>query len=94
MDVNCPYCSVGMDYLGRLPFRVGGASGGMGMLLGSWNQLSERTETFDLYKCGKCGKVDFFLPVEGSPQQGSQASANTVSPEDAEGEHKKHHLFG
>ena len=32
------------------------------MFLGGWNDLAERTQTFTLYKCSTCGKVELYEP--------------------------------
>ncbi len=52
-----------MVLMGDMKFRVGGYSGVGGMFLGGWNQLAEQTQTFTLYRCAQCGKVDFYEPA-------------------------------
>ncbi|MEM0139015.1 MAG: nucleotide-binding protein [Ferroplasma sp.] len=47
---------------GDMNFRIGGYTGMGGMFLGRWNDLSETTQTFSLYKCPQCGKIDFYEP--------------------------------
>ena len=54
-----------MEGAGEMKFRVGGYTGFGGMFLGGWNQLSENTQTFTLFRCPQCGKVDFYEPVQG-----------------------------
>ncbi len=53
---------------GRHEVQVGGYSGATGMFLGGWEELMEKTQTFTLYKCPQCGKVDFYEPAVSSPQ--------------------------
>ncbi len=57
---TCPNCRVPMTRSGELQFRVGGRTGGSGMLLGSWNQLSESIQPFAVYHCARCGRVDLY----------------------------------
>ncbi|MGA7847329.1 MAG: hypothetical protein WCB18_09625 [Thermoplasmata archaeon] len=49
-----------MALAGELQFRVGGATGAGGFLLGNWNQLSEQLQPFSVYHCSTCGKVEFY----------------------------------
>lgn len=57
---TCPICKVAMTDAGQLQFRVGGHTGGSAMLLGSWNQLSEELQPFEVYHCPRCGRVDLY----------------------------------
>lgn len=59
---TCPNCKIAMTDEGALNFRVGGYTGGSGMLLGSWNQLSESLQPFAIYHCPRCGRVDLYEP--------------------------------
>jgi hypothetical protein len=54
-----------MQAAGDMKFRSGGYSGASGMLLGGWEELMEKTQTFSLYRCTQCGKVDFYEPGSG-----------------------------
>lgn len=63
MDVKCSNCGNQMKDMGDMKFRVGGYTGVGGMFLGGWNQLAETSQTFTLYRCPQCGKVDFFEPI-------------------------------
>lgn len=56
----CSTCHTPMTSVGELPFRVGGATGAKGWLLGNWNQLSEEIQSFSVYHCRECGRIDFF----------------------------------
>ena len=59
---TCSHCNAELQLIGEEDFRVGGAAGFAGMLLGGWNQLSEGTLALQMYRCPQCGHVDFFLP--------------------------------
>ncbi|MGC8618815.1 MAG: nucleotide-binding protein [Thermoplasmata archaeon] len=63
MDEKCSNCGSSMKNMGEMKFRIGGYTGVAGMFLGGWNQLGEDTKTFTMYKCEKCGKVDFYEPA-------------------------------
>ncbi|WP_010901170.1 hypothetical protein [Thermoplasma acidophilum] len=77
MDHKCSNCGTDMENVGDMKFRVGGFTGIGGMFLGGWNDMMETTQTFTLYRCPQCGKVDFYEPV--SSDQG--------------GERPKHHFL-
>jgi hypothetical protein len=62
MDKTCPGCKINMTPVGNMNFRVGGYTGIGGMFLGGWNDLAETTQTFALYKCDQCGRIDFYEP--------------------------------
>jgi len=47
------------------------------MFLGGWNDLAETAQTFTLYKCNVCGKIEFYEPKLS----------------DNENNEKKHYLF-
>lgn len=50
-DISCLRCATPMRHMGRSNFQEGFFSG----LLSNW-------ESFDLYVCPKCDKVEFFAP--------------------------------
>ncbi len=77
MRCSTPDCNGEMENVGNMNFRVGGYTGIGGMFLGGWNDLTETTQTFTLYRCNVCGKIEFHEPV----------------PSDNENNEKKHHLF-
>jgi len=79
---NCSNCNTPLERVGDMKFRVGGYSGIGGMFLGGWNQLAESTQTFTLYKCNQCGKVEFYEP----------RSDGYLTQDIASGE-KKHHFL-
>ena len=58
---ECTRCHQQMEDLGEYSFRVGGATGVGGFLLGGWNQLSEDKVVFDLKICPTCRHVEFYL---------------------------------
>ncbi|MGI0054174.1 MAG: hypothetical protein ACREBZ_00390 [Thermoplasmata archaeon] len=58
----CPNCKTAMTRSGELEFRVGGYTGGSGLLLGQWNQLAEQKQPFSVYHCPQCGRVDLYEP--------------------------------
>jgi hypothetical protein len=55
-------CDGMMQNAGEMHFRTGGYTGAGGMFMGGWNQLAEKTQTFTLYRCPGCGKVDLYEP--------------------------------
>lgn len=57
---ECRSCHQPMTAEGELGFRVGGATGGTGWLLGNWNQLSEQVQSFAVYHCPSCGRIELF----------------------------------
>jgi hypothetical protein len=57
---HCPNCSTKLQSLGQLPVRVGGSQWGWHLFLGELADLSERVKPLDLYRCGKCGRLEFY----------------------------------
>ena len=58
-DINCLRCTdVAMVYAGNFKFHEGTRLG----VLGSLFEVFVNRESFDLYLCPKCGKVEFFSP--------------------------------
>ena len=51
---TCPYCQVDLRGLGQLPVRVGGTTSGWHFFLG------EQIKPLDLYRCEKCGRLEFY----------------------------------
>ena len=56
--VDCLRCKVPLDYHGNFKFHEGTRVGALGNLF----ELFTNRESFDLYICHNCGKVEFFLP--------------------------------
>ena len=60
-ELNCLRCSdVEMIFSGKFKFREGLRFG----ILGNFFEMFENRETFELYICPKCGKVEFFTPLD------------------------------
>lgn len=56
--IDCLRCQVLMSYNGNFRFHEGMHMGVFGDLF----ELFENRESFDLYYCPQCGKIEFFLP--------------------------------
>jgi len=52
-EIDCMRCAVPMLFSGNFKFHEGWNTGFFG-----------NKESFDLYVCPKCGKVEFFVPLE------------------------------
>ena len=57
---KCPNCQIDLRGLGQLPVRVGGSTGGWHLFLGEWADFSEGIRPLDLYRCEKCGRLEFY----------------------------------
>jgi hypothetical protein len=57
---NCPNCNVALRSLGQLPIRVGGTTPGWHLFLGELADLGEKIKPLDLYRCEKCGRLEFY----------------------------------
>jgi hypothetical protein len=57
-QIDCLRCQVPMSFNGNFRFHEGTRIGALGDLF----ELFTNRESFDLYFCPKCGKVEFFLP--------------------------------
>jgi Zn finger protein HypA/HybF involved in hydrogenase expression len=57
-QIDCIRCQVPMSFNGNFRFHEGMRIG----VLGDLFELFTNRESFDLYFCPKCGKVEFFLP--------------------------------
>ena len=57
---TCPACRGQLQRLGQVPVRVGGSSGGWSLLLGDWADMSEQVWPLDVYRCGTCGRLEFY----------------------------------
>ncbi|HNW98577.1 MAG TPA: zinc ribbon domain-containing protein [Bacteroidales bacterium] len=58
MKIDCLRCNVPMLYKGNSKFHEGTRIGALGDLF----ELFTNRESFDLYFCPQCGKIEFFLP--------------------------------
>ena len=57
-QISCLRCQVPMSFNGNFRFHEGTRVGAFGDLF----ELFTNRESFDLYFCPQCGKVEFFLP--------------------------------
>lgn len=57
-SIDCLRCKTAMSFNGNFRFHEGSRMGAMGNLF----ELAVNQESFDLYYCPSCGKVEFFLP--------------------------------
>lgn len=59
-SLDCLRCHTHMLYSGSYKFHEGFETG----ILGSLFEIFQNKETFDLYVCPRCGKVEFFSPLK------------------------------
>ena len=59
-SIDCMRCGVRLIYSGNYKFHEGHRSG----FFGNMFELFVNRESFDLYVCPKCGKVEFYVPGE------------------------------
>ncbi|QEC51666.1 hypothetical protein EDD80_102204 [Anseongella ginsenosidimutans] len=57
-ELDCLRCGIPMIYSGNYRFHEGARMG----ILGNIFEIFLNRESFDLYLCPKCGKVEFFSP--------------------------------
>jgi hypothetical protein len=57
---TCPLCKLGLRALGQLPVRIGGTTRGWHFFLGELADLGEKIAPLDLYRCEKCGRLEFY----------------------------------
>jgi hypothetical protein len=57
---QCPNCKTDLLGLGQLPIRVGGVNPGWHFFLGELADLSETVKPLDVYRCEKCGRLEFY----------------------------------
>ena len=60
LSIDCLRCQVKMAYSGKYEFHEGMNTG----VLGNLFELFQNREAFGLYVCPKCGKVEFFVPLD------------------------------
>ncbi len=56
--IDCLRCNIPMEKSGNFKFLEGARTG----LFGNIFELLQNRESFDLYHCSECGKVEFFIP--------------------------------
>jgi hypothetical protein len=59
LRIDCVRCKVPMFYKGTSRFHEGSRVGTLGNVF----ELMVNRESFDLYFCPQCGKIEFFLPL-------------------------------
>ena len=57
-EIACLRCKIPMKYSGEFKFHEGSRAG----IFGSVFEIFQNRESFDLYHCPKCRKVEFFIP--------------------------------
>jgi hypothetical protein len=60
VEPRCPLCKLGLRPLGQLPVRIGGTTRGWHFFLGELADLGEKIAPLDLYRCEKCGRLEFY----------------------------------
>jgi len=58
--MDCATCKTPMLFLGQLPIRVGGTSGGWHFLSAGLADIGEDVLPLDVYRCGRCKRLEFF----------------------------------
>lgn len=59
-EIDCLRCKIPMKYSGKFKFHEGNRIGFWGNIF----ELFQNRESFDLYHCTKCRKIEFFVPEE------------------------------
>jgi Zn finger protein HypA/HybF involved in hydrogenase expression len=59
-EIDCLRCKIPLLFSGQYKFHEGTRVG----VLGNLFEIFLNREKFDLYMCPKCGKVEFFSPLE------------------------------
>ena len=59
-EIDCLRCNTPMVYTGLYKFHEGAMAG----VWGSFFEIFQNREHFEIYLCPKCGKVEFFAPIE------------------------------
>ena len=67
-DINCLRCNIPMIYSGHYKFHEGVKTGVFGNIF----EIFVNREKFDLYLCPKCGKVEFFSPLNETEYEGKK----------------------
>ena len=60
-ELECLRCGTPMMFTKTYKFHEGARTG----IWGAIGELAVNRETFDLYLCPRCGKVEFFAPLAG-----------------------------
>lgn len=59
-ELKCLRCATKMKFSGNYKFHEGFNTG----LLGNLFEVFVNRESFDLYHCTQCGKIEFFIPQD------------------------------
>jgi len=59
--MQCPRCSTTLQYMGTKKFHEGKNWG----VLGELGELFVNKQHFDVYMCGRCGRVELFVDGVG-----------------------------
>jgi hypothetical protein len=63
VDPNaCLRCGAQLQSIGVEQFRIGGTSGGWGLLFGEWAEVSEQLLALEVLACTQCRKVEIRVP--------------------------------
>ena len=73
--IACLRCNTNLFYSGIYRFHEGTNLGVFGNLF----EFFVNKESFEIYVCPKCGKVEFFVPAELSPEELSDLESKTYS---------------
>lgn len=65
LKIDCLRCKIPMLFKGNNKFHEGTRIGALGDIF----ELLQNRESFDLYFCPQCGKIEFFLPYEDKDQK-------------------------
>ena len=57
--MSCPRCNTELTYVGTKKFHEGTRA--WGFALGDLGELFVNRESFDVYLCGRCGRVELFV---------------------------------
>lgn len=63
--IDCLRCKAPMFLMGNFKFHEGTRIGALGDLF----ELLQNRESFDLYFCPQCGKIEFFLPSDNKTNE-------------------------
>ncbi|MEI7661487.1 MAG: zinc ribbon domain-containing protein [Bacteroidota bacterium] len=63
LNIDCLRCKAPMFFKGNSKFHEGTRTGALGNAF----ELLINRESFDIYFCPRCGKVEFFLPLADNP---------------------------
>lgn len=71
-SLDCPRCDRALNFVGTKSFHEGFQWGG---LLGDLGQFLVNQESFDIYVCPRCGRVEFFVSGLGEEFRSRKGNA-------------------